>query len=69
MPIEDMEIELEPRSSCSFSVNAFSAELHLEHKYPIIAMHSDNGTVVDLHNTSFLVWGGKFGEDGDCFDG
>ena len=67
LPIENFEIELEPRSSCSFSVNAFSAELHVLHQYPIINMHSDNGTVVDLHNTSFRV-GNEFGQEGDCFN-
>jgi hypothetical protein len=63
----DLEIELEPRSSCSFSVNAFSAELTIEHEYPLIMMHSPEGEVVDLFNTSQMVWGGQFGEDDDCF--
>ena len=31
-------------------------------------MHDKNGSVVDLFNTSSMVWGGTFGEEGDCFN-
>jgi len=42
-----LEMELEPRSSCGFTIFAYSTEMITEHKYPIIMMHNESGTVVD----------------------
>ena len=65
LPLE-LEIELEPRSSCGFSIFAYSAELQTEHKYPMIMMHNSSGTVVDWQNISSMVWSGQRESEEDC---
>ena len=66
LPLE-LEIDLEPRSSCGFSLFAYSAEMMIEHKYPIIMMHNETGGIVDWQNITSMVWNGVRDTPGDCF--
>ena len=61
-----MKIDLEPRSSCGFSIFAFSAEMITTHQYPVIMMHDADGQVVDWQNTTSMVWSGQRETKQDC---
>jgi hypothetical protein len=61
-----LEIELEPRSSCGFSLFAYSAEMMVSHKYPVIMMHNASGTPVDWQNLTSMVWSGQRETEMDC---
>lgn len=66
---QELTIELEPRSSCSFSISAFSAELIVNHEYPLIVMHDADGEVVDLFNVSSRIANGTNCQEWDEAEG
>ena len=67
LPI-DLQVSLQPRSTCGLKLYAFDSKLQFDHQWPVTVYHNNNGAIVNYTNTSSMLWNKKLNSDGDCLN-
>ena len=62
-------VELEPRTSCYISLQAYSSQLRTYHQYPIMVYHNEGEKKPLLYEVEKIVGGGNRESDDGCLIG